>query len=329
MKMDDDAFFGIVEHLAVGVGIRKTATLCEVKPDTVMRVNERMGRHALRVLQEFVSDVYPDEVQCDEIWTFVDTKQGHLEGLDRFRVDLGDSYVWIAFDPSTKVVLGIVIGKRTKENAVLLIERLRAALGEDHFPLITTDQLPHYEDALVVVYGFWEIDEDGDRVAVVPEELKLGQVKKTHEGNHLVSVERSVVFGSEEEIETDLLVSDVSTSLNTSHIERFNGKLRGSNGRFVRKTLSFSKDREMLMWSLLVTVSHEHFCQNHRGLRRRRRGRPPKSGARWHQRTPMMALGRTDRRWDVADLVRYHPLRVHEGVPYAVIGDSLAGAGQS
>ncbi len=103
--------------------------------------------------------------------------------------------------------------------------------------------------------------------------------------------------------------SPVSAHINTSFVERESGKLRADNGRLVRKTLGFSKKKGYFLNSARLSIGYDHLCRPHRGLRsRHRRGVLP-HGAVWERRSPMMALGNTDHRWSVRELLLYRPPR--------------------
>ncbi|MFX0095389.1 MAG: hypothetical protein ACFFBD_26880 [Candidatus Hodarchaeota archaeon] len=56
----------------------------------------------------------------------------------------------------------------------------------------------------------------------------------------MLRIERQIVFGHPQAISTRLKSSGTGT-INTSYVERFNGTIRHSLARFIRKTLNFSK----------------------------------------------------------------------------------------
>ncbi len=310
LKMEDETFFSIVRCLGEGCGVRETARIMEVKPDTVLSVARRMGRHVAHVMDHFLRELWPKEVQLDELWSFIRKKEGHLSELEALEREWGDAWIWIAYDPEAKVVLGFVVGKRTKDRAVRLLRRVREVLGGGCFPLFTSDELSCYEDALVQVFGVSERPErkgtrgrfPGPRKVPHPD-MKYAVVHKERKGSRLVRVERRVVHGGEEAVEQVLAESRVSEKVNTSFVERENGKLRAGNGRLRRKTLGFSKERVMLGDAMCVTIGYDHFCRPNKGLRER--ASPSENGRRWTKRSPMMALGATDHIWSVKELALF------------------------
>ncbi len=331
----DTPFFGLhtpeatvghlTSQLGEGLGIRESARLLHTTPQTVLRILPRLGEHAQRVAASHLQDHRPGEVQLDELWSFLKKKEKNVKEVEALRQELGDCWVWVAFDPVGKVVLGFVIGKRTKENAIRLLRNVRARLGEGCLPLFTSDELACYQDALVEVYGT-EVQplRQGERgrfplpVKVPPPGLIYAVVHKEREENRVVKVTREVRLGGEAAVARALAASPVSEKVNTSFIERQNGKLRADNGRLVRDTLGFSKEKEPFLHSLRVTMALEHFCRPHRGLRTRHAPGELPHGAVWEKRSPMMALGRTDHVWTVAEFL-YH--RVPAGTSGAPFGE--------
>jgi len=82
--------------------------------------------------------------------------------------------------------------------------------------------------------------------------------------------------------------------INTSSVERHNGTSRWRNQRKVRKTLAFSKSSLYHGWMSWLSVVQYNFCRVHGSLRSK-----DKNG--FHQRTPAMASGLTDRIWSTRD----------------------------
>jgi IS1 family transposase len=62
--------------------------------------------------------------QLDELWSFVHTKEPHLAMAKRVCATYGDAWIWTAFAPVWRIVLAVVVGKRTEENVNLLLNRV-------------------------------------------------------------------------------------------------------------------------------------------------------------------------------------------------------------
>jgi IS1 family transposase len=135
-------------QLAEGSSLRTTARIVECDKDTVSAWVPRLGRHCGRLLDYFFRCLHLSECQLDELWTFVYKKEERLTALEKLAGRYGDTWVWTAFDPVAKIVPAWRVGKRTVAEARRFISTLKTRLNEP-LPLFTSDDLPHYADALL------------------------------------------------------------------------------------------------------------------------------------------------------------------------------------
>ncbi len=119
----------------------------------------------------------------------------------------------------------------------------------------------------------------------------------------MVEVRRRIVFGELGDIEEIISTDGCGSKINTAYVERNNLTRRQSNGRLVRKTLSFSKKVKYLQHHLDLEDAVYNFVKPHRSLRRRLRH--AKNGRVWEQRTPAMAAGLTDHIWTLEELLTF------------------------
>ena len=73
---------------------------------------------------------------------------GATEAAGKIAAVYGDAWVWMAFSPMHRLVPAWVVGKRTLHHARRLVFRLKSAT-DGHIPFFTSDDLPHYAEALV------------------------------------------------------------------------------------------------------------------------------------------------------------------------------------
>lgn len=177
--------------------------------------------------------------------------------------------------------------------------------SDGHIPWFTSDELRHYDDALLEVYG---VKQEFPRTGKpgrprkprlrAPKNLLYAQVVKRRKRGRVVEITTRVVFGTKTAVAQKLKASPVSEAINTSFVERNNLTMRHQNRRLVRKTIAFSKKRERLEQQLHLSFAYYHFVKPHLGLRRRVR-----SGKRkYENQTPMMAAGITDHIWTMSEL---------------------------
>ena len=302
--------------LAEGMSIRATSRLIEVDKDTVQHWLPILGQHGQGVMSYFFRNLHLDECQLDELWTFVYKKEAQLTPVEKLQDDYGDAWVWIAFSPVCKLVPAWVVGKRTLRHARRLVFRLKSAT-DGHIPFFTSDELPHYADALLEVYGHWvQPPRKGARGRfpnlrrVPPPDLCYAVVVKERENGRVVQVTTRIVYGSAEQVQAALHASPVSATINTYGVERNNLTVRQHSRRMGRKVNAFSKDPDYLEHQLTLAFAYYHFVIPHRGLRQRLPRALPTKGRKgsykkWKPVTPAMAAGLTDHVWSMDELLSF------------------------
>ena len=249
------------------------------------------------------------EVQLDEKWGFVRKKEAKCdedEPLDCLR---GDNWDHTAIDAESRLLISLVAGKRTKENCCKIVEDVKRCTGGRTDILITTDEHAPYTSAIQQVYGkdverteSLVIECESEPKKEMPKDLCYATVHKRREKGRVVEIIRTVVFGTIDVLKSLLARSRVSTTINTSFVERNNGTDRGKNSRKRRKTYCFSKEWEIHnMASYFIGFSY-NFCWPVRTLR------IEDIDGHWQQRTPAMAAGLSDHIWSIEEWITY-PVR--------------------
>src|SRR6266851_3065891 len=274
-----------VRALAEGHALRATARIVHVDKDTVCAWRHRVACHCRTVMLSFWHDLHVSACQLDALWSFVHTKEAHLPGAKIYCDTYGDAWVWIAFAPVWRLVLAFVIGKRDQAGADLLLARV-AHVTDDAIPLFTSDQLPAYRHALLHTYGEWYYPPRQGCRGAYPKprrrpspSLRYVQVIKRREGGRIVQVSTRVVFGTPEAVAASLAHSPVSSTVNTSFVERDNLTQRQSNRRLTRRTNGFSKDLTWFEKQLWLSLVYYHLVLPHQSLQERLRTPEPTRGA--------------------------------------------------
>lgn len=314
-----------VRALAEGNSLRSTGRIVKIDKDTACDWLNRAAQHCRLVMLYLWRDLHVSECQLDELWSFVHTKERNLAAAKTFCETYGDAWVWVAFAPVWRLVLAFVIGKRSQENADLLLDRV-VHVTDEHIPFFTSDQLAHYKTALLYTYGVWyQPLRQGERGRypkprlIAPPDLLYAQVVKKREKGRVVAVNTKIVFGNEQAIADQLTASPVSQTINTSFVERDNLTQRQSNRRLTRRTNGFSKEMPWFEKQLWLSLAYYHLVLPHHSLRQplpepeitRGTGTPRK----WKPVTPAMAAGITDHVWTTPELLSYRvPLHFLETV---------------
>ena len=196
--------------------------------------------------------------------------------------------------------------ERSEEEATQFLARFKGRTDHDA-PLFTSDKLPAYTKALISNYSTPEpIPRKRGRgrsplkpKRLVDPDLLYAQVDKLRQGGRVIEVRRRIIFGTDKEIKQIIGPQQI----NTAYIERDNLTSRQSNGRLVRKTLSFSKKDYYLQRHIDLEDAIFNFVRPHKALRVRL-PRPTK-GRKWKQRTPAMAAEITDHVWTLEELLSF------------------------
>jgi hypothetical protein len=251
------------------------------------------------------------EVQFDEKWAFVAKKQKNCDPADPADAHKGDWWDHVAYDPEHRLVLGVVPGARSIENAEAVVAQARRRTEGAAPRLMTSDEHPAYASAIQAAFGVTVEDRPtgpGRRPILperrLPEGLTYATVHKERQKDRVVAAERRLVFGTEAGLEAALDGSSVSRAVNTSFVERQNGTDRHRNARKARKTYRFSKDWRAHEAMTHYTLYRYNFCWAVRTLRQwDERGE-------WRRRTPAMAAGLTDHVWSTREWVSFPAVQV-------------------
>ena len=108
----------VLHMLAEGNSVRSTERLTGSSPRHNLPAGGPIRATCKRFMDAQLRGLTLQHVEVDEIWTFVEKKQGRLTAEEKAeRYDIGDVYLWTALDKHTKLVPSFVVGKRSADNA--------------------------------------------------------------------------------------------------------------------------------------------------------------------------------------------------------------------
>jgi IS1 family transposase len=242
-------------------------------------------------------------VQFDEKWDFVSKKEKNCAPDESQQ---GDCWDHVALDPESRLVVSLVVGKRTEDATHELVGDFHRRTGGRVMRLMTSDEYPVYATAIRETYGQKVTPPRTGRpgrprkaYTVVPPEVTYATVHKERENNRVVNVSTRVVFGTLAAVALALLASAVSAAVNTCFIERHNGTDRNRCSRKVRKSYAFSKDWQTHRAATAFSYFSYNFCWPVETLRQK------DADGRWQRRTPAMAAGLTDHVWSLAEWLAF------------------------
>lgn len=315
LKTKEETVYRAIACLAEGMSIRSTARVFEVEVQTILLWLKRAGEHCEEVSSYLMRNLQIEQAQLDELWTFVYKKERTLSAWEKIHTEYGDTWIWTVVDPVHKLVVAFLIGDRQQAQAEGVLRRLIATLAEGCLPLLTSDHLPHYAQAILKVFGRWvQPERKGLRGRFPkkrldpPDGLHYAIVHKEHQKGRVVSVSTKVVFGKAEELLERLRTLGMK-KINTSFVERMNLTLRHMVSRLRRKGLTFSKKRKFLGWHMQLAVAYYHFVRTHKGLRQRLPQSIPTKGngspKKWQMHTPAMSASLTNHIWTIQELLAF------------------------
>jgi hypothetical protein len=187
------------------------------------------------------------------------------------------------------------IGKNEEEVAVVMMSQIRDRYNPIEPPAISSDGNDSYPEAMLEIWG--KLPEYTGRgrppTHKQPQPIwKCLQVIKHRSGSRLIGITHKVVYGDPSEV-PDFM------GLNTAYVERTNLTSRQMNGRMVRKTLSFSKEEEMLRASCALEDVVYNLARPLKSLR----VEVNNDQRRWELRSPAMAAGITDHIWTIGEIM--------------------------
>lgn len=268
MYISQEKMLLAMQLLLEGNSVRSTMRITDLDQNTIMKALVLAGERCEKLMSRLIVKVPVKDVECDEIWSFVQKKEKAVRLGDD--PNFGDSYCFTAIERHSKLILNFALGKRNQQTTDAFIEGLRHATASEHFQ-ITTDGFAPYRTAIP--------DTLGDRV-------DFAQLIKVYRA----SVEGEGRYSPAEVVDTEVvpvLGDPAPGRICTSHVERQNLSMRTNIRRFTRLTNGFSKKWENHWAALCLWFGYYNFCRIHRSLRV----------------TPAMESGITDHVWNLRELL--------------------------
>lgn len=215
---------------------------------------------------------------------------------------MGKTWVHTALEVSSRFLLDVRVGPRTLEMAKELMASVAwCGVADDAPLLLVDDHLPYPRAALEVFGAIRHRRRHSGRGRCkhpdlkLPSGLWLGVVKKIRSPTGtLLAVQTRALFGRKKDLRERIVELGIGTQINTSHLERLNGTMRGQQARLLRRSQSVSRVEDHLQWSLWLWRDFYNWIHPHGSLQ---------------ARTPAMAHGVSDHAWSLAEYIA-HPVHV-------------------
>jgi IS1 family transposase len=311
-----DLIVRVIACLAEGLGIRGSARVFEVDPNTVLQWLVEAAEHLQAFARHFLHDMHVSQVQLDELFALLSAvKNGEVSEAEAIeRLERTPQWVWVAMDPESKLLLALDVGDRTRAMAQRFVHHVAQVLAPDCAPLFLTDGFREYLTALLTHYGYWVQPPRRQVTGPAPKprwmplpQLLYAQVIKTVRRRRLVRVSHRVVFGTLEAVQQ--VLAACGWQINTAFIERVNLSIRQHVAAVGRRVSTLCKGEEGLQQQLVLYQVYYNFCLPHASLRLPLLQPEPTKGngsaKRWQPQTPAMAAGLTDHVWTLREVLLF------------------------
>ena len=150
-KLAPKARVQILNLLCEGMSMRAIARVADVSFNTVAKLLIDAGTVCAEMHDEMVRDVKASRIQCDEIWAFNYCKQRTVASAKSAPADAGDIWTWTGIDADSKLIVSYLVGDRSGDAAIELMDDLRARLANR--VQLSTDGHRAYLEAVEGAFG--------------------------------------------------------------------------------------------------------------------------------------------------------------------------------
>ena len=267
----------VMFFMAEGVDISVMVRYTGYAESTIARWLTKAGEHSPHLHDILFRGWVIPLVQMDELYAKVrGIKQGR--GL------------WVVIDPVSKVLPSIHVGGRKADDGHALIHDFAQRLDPECVPAVTTDGFRPYFSSLTAHFGKWirPLRARKDHWQV-DDRLLHGQLVKRRKSRKLVYTLTRMRWGKQKALYTVLEAQGFNKTIQTAFIERVNLTIRQGVSLLARRTWSLAQSEEHLLLHVQWWRAYYHLARQHESLK---------------GQTPAMAIGVTDHRWTVGEILR-------------------------
>ena len=306
----------VLACLAEGLGIRATARVFEVAPNTVLHWLVEAAEQLRAFSAYCLCDLHLEQLQLDEVYAVLRAlKGGEISDAEAIkRLERAPSWVWTAMDPTSKLLVVVEVGYRTVAMAQRVVHQVTRELAPGCVPLFVTDGLKDYAIAILRHFGHWIHPERRQDKGPRPKPrwmplpgLCYAQVVKSYRRRRLVGVTHRVVFGTRLAIEQ--VLTACGWTINTAFVERLNLDLRQRVAAIGRRVNTLCQGEAGVQDQLALFQGYHNFVVPHASLRQPLPMPEASCGSgsakRWRPCTPAMAAGVTDHVWSLKEVLCY------------------------
>jgi hypothetical protein len=298
----------VLACLAEGLGIRATARVFEVDPNTVLHWLADAAEQLRAFTSSLLCAMHVRQLQLDELYAVLrGVNDGEISDDQAIkRLERSRHWVWTAIDPESKLLLAIEVGPRTLAMAQRVVHQVVQCCASPCVPLWLSDGFKGSLPAILGHCGVWHQPERKRAQGPAPKPrwmprpgLRYAQVMKQDRRRRVVGGTHRVVFGTLEAVHA--VLAPLGCQINTACVERLHLNIRQRGAAVGRRVNTRWKGEDGLQHQLAVFHASHNVVLPHASLRQpllmpeRTQGRG--SAKVWRPCTPAMAAGWTDHVW--------------------------------
>jgi len=292
LRSNPETVMCVIVLLAYGCPLQAIVKAFLLDERTVRDWQKRAGQHCQQIHEHLVESSQHDleQVQADEI---------------KAKTQSGILWMALAIWVPTRLWMGGVVSpKRDMALIQALADKVRR-MALCRPLLLAVDGLASYIRAFRDAFRSKfprQIGETGRCKMVSWPGIYIVQVvKQRAEG--VLHVERRIVQGAKNMIESLIQKTQGKGVINTAFIERLNATFRQRMAPLARRTRNLAQQAETLVAGMYLVGCFYNFCDYHHSLRLMLS--VGSFGYRWVQRTPAIAAKLTDHQWTPTELLNF------------------------
>ena len=239
----------ILKLLCEGMSMRAVARIVDVSFNTVAKSLIDAGTVCAQMHDELVHGVKATHVECDEIWAFNYCKQRAVMTAKSAPVDAGDIWTWTGIDADSKLIISYLVGNRSSEAALELMDDLRSRLANR--VQLTTDGHRAYLDAVEGAFGG-----DVDYAQLIKMYGQTPSPPGRYSPAECTGIKKIKIEGNPDR-----------NRISTSYVEAHNKTMRMHMRRFTRLTNGHSKKVANHAHMVALYTVFYNFIRTHGSLR--------------------------------------------------------------
>lgn len=259
----------VLNLLVEGNSLQSISRITGVNINTVMKLLVDLGTAAKSYQDATLTNLTCKRIELDEIWSFCYSRRYTATKEEKKKLNRGDIWTWVAFDPDTRLVTTWLCGKRDLNTCYEFVFDVANRLANR--VQVTSDGWKSYREAVEEAFDY-KVDYamlvkifKGEKTD--PQTLRLFDKPGFHK------------FG--------LIGNPDKNKISTSLIERQNLTMRQSIRRFTRRTNAFSKKYENHCHAVALHFLWYNFGRIHSSLKT----------------TPAIAAGISDHAWSLEEII--------------------------